>query len=97
MTSEILGWKIHTSGLFEEILLNNPSCVIFKSPLFIMRGLMAKVAQRAIELNDPQLNTLMIRLTLYSIADPKSPDYDPQEVNNYLSGVPSPTPLEATK
>lgn len=33
----------------------------------IFKGLLAQVAERATELNDPVLNTLMIRLNLYEI------------------------------
>jgi len=33
----------------------------------VFRNLLAQVAERATELNDPVLNTLMIRLNLYEI------------------------------
>jgi hypothetical protein len=39
---------------------------------------LAQVAERASELNDPQLNELMCRLTLYEVADPYSGEYDPE-------------------
>ena len=38
------------------------------------------MSQRASELNDPILNNLMCKLTLYSIADPDSSDYNLEKV-----------------
>ena len=43
----------------------------------IFGKLLAKVGERAAELNDPQMNNLMCRLTIYTCADPESKDYDP--------------------
>lgn len=40
----------------------------------VFRNLLAQVAERATELNDPVLNTLMIRLNLYEI--PNKERYD---------------------
>jgi len=79
-----LDWRVHTSGLFEEIINSNPTTIIFRHPLTILRSLLSEVAKRAIELNDPELHRLMIRLTLYSMADPKSKDYNPEMVNELL-------------
>lgn len=83
--SEKLEWKVHTTELFKEILNNHPGCSQLIIPFRILGNLLAQVAQRATELNDPQLNKLMIRLTLYSIADPKDPDYDPELVTQILN------------
>lgn len=82
--SEKLGWKVHTTDLFEEISANIKHNPQVRIPLQILRNLLAQVAQRAIKLDDPQLNRLMIRLTLYSIADPHSPDYDSEAVERIL-------------
>lgn len=71
-----LDWKCHTPQLLNEILLN-PGASALKQPLIIFRGILAEVAQRATELNDDKLNLLMLRLTLYSCADPLCEDYDP--------------------
>jgi hypothetical protein len=74
--SESLRWKCHTPNLLKEIgdCTNQP---ILTMPLTIFRSLLVLVAQRASELNDPQLNDLMMRLTLYEAADPESEGYDP--------------------
>lgn len=69
-------WKVHTPRLMSEILVN-PEMSIMRQPLMIMKGLLAEVARRAIELDDPELNALMLRLTLYEQGDPMSPAYDP--------------------
>lgn len=79
-----LGWKVHTTDLFKEISSNIKHNPQVRIPLQILQNLLGQVAQRAIELNDPQLNKLMIRLTLYSIADPNSPDYDYEAVSKIL-------------
>lgn len=68
-------WKVDTSSLFEQVF-HNPGTVILIRPFQIFASLLQQVAQRAIELDDPELHLLMCRLTLYSTADPSSPDYD---------------------
>ena len=77
-------WRVHTARIFAEVL-ENRTCDILRQPLTIMDNLMRRVASRASELNDPELNRLMIQLTLYAIADPYSPDYDPGRVEKLLS------------
>lgn len=81
---ETLQWKVHTTGLFKEIASMEGGA--FRIPLNILQYLLAQVAQRAIELNDPQLNKLMIQLTLYSIANPNDPDYDSEAVKRICEG-----------
>lgn len=71
-----LEWRVHIPNLIAEILIN-PHLQIMRQPLLITRDLLSEVAKRAIEINDPRLNELMVRLTLYEQADPRSPDYDP--------------------
>lgn len=84
--SEKLQWKVHTTELFKEISANFKHDAQIRIPLQILQNLLAQVAQRAIELDDPQLNKLMIRLTLYSVADPKDRDYNPEVVAQFLEG-----------
>lgn len=80
-----LHWRVHTKGLLEELQSIIPTSYIVRDSLKIFDSLLRLVAKRAIELNDPELNRLMIRLTLYSIADPESPDYKPRTVAKILS------------
>lgn len=63
-------WKVHTPNLLQEILTNEGMGIMHK-PLSIFGRLLAEVAERAAELNDPALNVLMLRLTLYDAADPE--------------------------
>ena len=71
-----LSFKIHTPRLLDEILNSNDSMGIFSVPINVFANLLARVAQRASELNDPILNHLMCELTLYEIADPYNVNYD---------------------
>jgi len=41
---------------------------------------LGEVAERASQINDPQLNALMCRLALYEVADPFSKSYDKKVV-----------------
>lgn len=59
----------------------------YQIPLNIFGKLLALVGERAIELNDPKLNALMCRLTIYTIADPESQDYDPETVRKILEEI----------
>jgi len=69
-------WRVHTPLLLQEIVKNNNSSIL-RIPLSILGNLLSEVGERAAELNDPILNNLMLRLTIYSASDPTSPDYDP--------------------
>ena len=90
-------WRFNTPEFFREVSNNIPQMSALRAPLVIFRSLLIEVGERAIELNDPKLNALMIRLSLYSISDPYDKDYDPKLVNEILYGKSSPpeeSPLE---
>ena len=80
-----LRWRVHVAKLLAEIMVN-PACNTMKQPLLIFYDLLRAVDKRAIELDDPQLNRLMVQLTLYSVADPASADHDPNLVAELLYG-----------
>jgi len=69
-------WKVHAPNLLKEIGNNSPSNGVLSWPLMILLRLLADIAQRAVELEDPVLDSLMCRLTLYSASDPESEDYN---------------------
>jgi hypothetical protein len=69
-----LHWKVHTPNLLKEIL-GNPGTGILNKPIYFLGQLLAAVAERAIILDDPILNGLMLRLTLYEQGDPSHPEY----------------------
>jgi hypothetical protein len=63
-------FTVHTPNLLNEILTNHGTGILEK-PLQIFGGILHEVAQRAIALDDPEMNILMMRLTLYRQADPE--------------------------
>lgn len=80
----VLGaWRVHTSNLLKEVLSNNTTGVL-SIPMQIFGNLLFAVGERAAKLNDPELNALMVRLTIYSFADPESEDYNPELINAML-------------
>jgi len=75
--NQSLYWKCHTPLLLKEIVENNPTIAQSAArPLDIMAKILYAVADRARELNDEELNSLMCRLALFSQSDPTSKDYD---------------------
>lgn len=72
----LLQWQVHTPRLLNEVL-TNPSTGILHRPIQIFANVLDELATRCSQLNDPILNDLMCRLALYDIADPYSPNYDP--------------------
>ena len=83
MSTEIKAyWKVHTANLLTEVL-TNPGTAILQKPLTIFSRLLHEVATRASELHDPELDKLMMRLTLYEVADPTSKEYDPKILEEY--------------
>lgn len=81
-----LPWKIHTRLLIEETM-GNPNLWALKQPFQIFYQVLQEVAGRAIELNDPELNLLMARLTLYDQADPTSKGFVPGLVEQLAAAV----------
>ena len=76
-------WRVDTENLLKEIL-DNPGCAILAKPLNIFGKILAEVGERAAQINDPELNGLMMRLTIYEVADPDSPKYDRALVDQVL-------------
>ncbi len=74
-------------NFFKEIVESHakPEAIdVLINPLNILKGLLVKVGQRASELNDPQLNALMCRLTIYEVADPQTKGYNQKMVDKIL-------------
>jgi hypothetical protein len=65
--SKSLTWLVDTPRLITELVEGNPSGGILKQPVNIFRGLLISLAQRASEIDDPELNILMLRLNLYDV------------------------------
>lgn len=77
-----LEWRANTPALLKEMVecgsTNGNVMGAFRTPINIFLGILAEVAQRAIELDDPKLNALMCRLSLYDESDPYSDGYNKQ-------------------
>ena len=81
-----LEWRVHTPNMLKEIGNNNDALsATMRVPLMILGDLLHKVGTEAARINDPALNSLMCRLTIYSCADPESPDYDQELLERILS------------
>lgn len=67
MDPEDYEFRVDTAALLNEIA----NCAmprtmgILKIPINVFRELLVRVSQRSIELNDPELNILMLKLGLY--------------------------------
>lgn len=68
-TERPLEWKVHTPALLSEILCNSGAQAL-EMPLKIFGTLLWDVAARASQIDDPELNLLMLRLTMYEAGDP---------------------------
>jgi len=79
-----LKYKSNVKGLFEEIIGSNNQMWIMRQPLKLTYQILQEVAQRSQEINDPKLNCLMLRLSLYDINDPQSENFDQDAVEKYL-------------
>lgn len=86
-TTQRLKWRVHTPRLLQEVASHSAQPVLVQ-PLRIFGRLLAEVGERAAQLNDPKLNALMCRLTIYTVADPASPDYDPARLQAILEANP---------
>lgn len=70
-----LPWRVHTPNMLKESL-GNPGMSAMNIPFQVFGDLLYQVAERAAEINDPVMNALMMRLTLYEAADPEKPGFD---------------------
>lgn len=71
MKDEDLEFRVHTPNLLKEICDNAIAHAghmgVLYVPLNTFQSLIRRVAQRATELNDPELNILMLKLALYEV------------------------------
>lgn len=56
----------HLPNLLAEVF-NNPTTGVLKIPIAITLGILAELAQLAIEINDDRLHIMMLRLDLYDV------------------------------
>lgn len=57
MNEKSVQFRVHTPNLLAQVL-DNPGTAVLKIPLIILLRLLGRVAERAIELDDPIMNEL---------------------------------------
>lgn len=62
--SKKLEFDSNLPGLLDEVL-SNQTCAILKLPVNITKGILAELAQLAIEIDNDRLHIMMLRLGLY--------------------------------
>ena len=64
-----IGFRVDTPALLTELASNAlmPNMGVLKVPLNVFSSLLVRVAERAIELDDPELNIWMLSLNLYEV------------------------------
>lgn len=65
----VMNFRVDTLGLLTEIVecgLREKQGIL-KVPINVFKNLLADVAHRATELNDPEMNILMLSLGLYEV------------------------------
>lgn len=60
-------WLCHTPNLLKEVVECNPTTWVLRMPILLLRRILVDLAEHAIRLDDPELNILMLRLTLYDV------------------------------
>lgn len=81
--TEELQWRVNTGGLIKEVFLN-PGTAPLSIPFNMFGNLLYLVADRAAELNDDRLNSLMCRLALYEESDPYHKNYDQEKTEETI-------------
>lgn len=82
----MLSNQVHTPRLFQAIESAMPRGTAESGELAVFGAYVREVANRASQLNDPILNALMVKLTLYDLADPDSEHHDPDLVKRIMAG-----------
>lgn len=69
MEKQELEFSVDTASLLNEIFDNAlmENMGVLKVPINVFRNLLCQVSKRAIELNDPKLHILMLKLNLYEV------------------------------
>ena len=70
MKNKKLHFDAHLPNLLHEVM-NNPTCGILKIPINITCGILKELAEVAIEIDDPRLHVMMLRLGLYEVSASK--------------------------
>lgn len=60
-------WKVNTPELLKLLVEDNPKGTVLNSPVRIFQSLLIKLAERALIINDKELNEILLRLNLIEI------------------------------
>jgi hypothetical protein len=69
-------WKCNIPSFFSEVVNGHPSPGPLPGGFKVLSSILGELADVALEIDDPRLHLMMCRLSLYSIADQYSGDYD---------------------
>ena len=69
-------WRVHTPLVIKEMIEGYPGPCPWIGPAKVMQNILIELAELAQEIDDPRLHRMMCRLTLYSVVETSSPDYD---------------------
>lgn len=57
-------WKVDTANLLRLLVEENPQGSILKQPVRLFQSLLIQLAERAIQINDKELNEILLKLCL---------------------------------
>ena len=57
-------WKVDTANLLKLLVEENPKGSILKQPVRLFQSLLIQLAERAIQINDKELNEILLKLCL---------------------------------
>ncbi len=60
-------WKVNTPQLLKLLIEQSPNGTVLYQPVRIFKNLLIKLAERALEINDKELNEILLRLNLIEV------------------------------
>ena len=64
-------WKVNTPELLRLLVEDNPKGTVLRSPVRIFQSLLIQLTERALAINDKELNAILLKLNLIEV-DEKS-------------------------
>lgn len=60
-------WKVNTPELLKLLVEDNPKGTVLRSPVRIFQSLLIKLTERALVINDKELNDILLSLNLIEV------------------------------
>lgn len=57
-------WKVDTANLLRLLVEENPKGSVLRQPVRLFQSLLIQLAERAIQINDKELNEILLKLCL---------------------------------